>query len=788
MKLKNKISTTSVIKTGFRYLKRHKVLSTLAIYNFLLAVFVILIVSFLYFYSPKAKVFYERKLDRNVNRILKSPGNYFVSLFDNVETEQISIDISFKNFLKLEQKRNIALEKGILESSDDDYVNAKIKYKDKTLKVKLRLKGDWTEHLLGEKWSFRVIVSDENTLMGMKKFSLQHPRTRNYINEWIYHQTLKREGVLGLRYDFVDIILNGKSLGIYAIEEAWDKRLIENNNLREGVIVKFNDKGLWRGVQREREFSSKCEKNCFVSNYVDNSEINFYSLNKTLETPELKKQLYAAKNLLSRFIEGKISFSQIFDINKYAKYIAITQIFGAGHGFVWFNTRYYFNPVTSRLEPIGYDGMPGENIGFSTSIDLTNHLEELEYAKIYLSTLDRLSKKKYMDRLLEDIGEELDKKLNIIHSNYPYFIFDKTYLYYNQNIIRHTLNSTKTLDAYVTNVTSQTIFLELFNKHSLPLEILGIYDGNKPIAIPREKTYLQKKHVYRGTLTNFQILDNNILRGNEKLEVRYNIVGLDSIGHKIIQPIENIDDSFVNRNYIHKLPNIPEFQFLVVNEAHKTITFKVGDWEIKKDMIIPSGYTLIATEGVNLDLKQHAKIISYSPLRFKGNEESYVKVFSSDSTGRGIAVLNAEKESVLTYVIFENLSHPPRGDWALKSAVTFYESAVRINGVQFRNIRSETALNIVRSKFEISHSGFETTKSDAFSGNFSKGKIVNSYFKDIGNDAVVVLACEVILDLLKLENVGGKIFNERKKNKISASNIKISKFEVGVTNKDTSLL
>ena len=55
--------------------------------------------------------------------------------------------------------------------------------------------------------------------------------------------------------------------------------LIENNNLREGVIVKFNDKGHWKGIQREKEFISKCEKNCFVSNYVDNSEINFYSLN-----------------------------------------------------------------------------------------------------------------------------------------------------------------------------------------------------------------------------------------------------------------------------------------------------------------------------------------------------------------------------------------------------------------------------------------------------------------------------------------------------------------------------
>ena len=103
----------------------------------------------------------------------------------------------------------------------------------------MRLKGDWTDHLFGDKWSFRIKVKGDNTLFGMKQFSIHHPRARNFIYEWLYHQALKREGVLSLRYDFIEVTLNGKNLGVYALEEHFEKRLIEHNQYREGPIIKF---------------------------------------------------------------------------------------------------------------------------------------------------------------------------------------------------------------------------------------------------------------------------------------------------------------------------------------------------------------------------------------------------------------------------------------------------------------------------------------------------------------------------------------------------------------------
>ena len=105
----------------------------------------------------------------------------------------------------------------------------------------MRLKGDEVDHLRGKKWSYRVKVKGDRTLLGLKVFSLQHPGTRNYLDEWFYHQLLEREDVLSLRYSFVHLTLNGKDMGIYALEEHFAKQLVEHHQRREGPIVRFDE-------------------------------------------------------------------------------------------------------------------------------------------------------------------------------------------------------------------------------------------------------------------------------------------------------------------------------------------------------------------------------------------------------------------------------------------------------------------------------------------------------------------------------------------------------------------
>ena len=164
---------------------------------------------------------------------------------------KISLFIKKKSFEKIQTKRENAIKNGVLITNENDLVNAQISINNsKKLNSEIRLKGDWTDHLLdAKKWSFRIILEGTETLNGMRKFSVQHPKTRNYLWEWLFNKVVKRNNLVGLRYDFVDLELNVVDrdsiqriqLGIMAIEESFDKILIENNRRREGVIIAFDE-------------------------------------------------------------------------------------------------------------------------------------------------------------------------------------------------------------------------------------------------------------------------------------------------------------------------------------------------------------------------------------------------------------------------------------------------------------------------------------------------------------------------------------------------------------------
>src|SRR5262245_1985592 len=165
------------------------------------------------------------------------------------DAERLVLDVKHEHFQKLAYQRELALGRGLRLATDDDFVPARIRRQgEPSRRAEIRLKGDWVDHLSGPKWSFRVKLRGEDTLFGMKNFSLQHPKTRRFVYEWVFHQALEREDIIPLRYDFVEVTINGKDLGVYALEEHFDKRLVEHQRRREGPILKFDESLHWRDI------------------------------------------------------------------------------------------------------------------------------------------------------------------------------------------------------------------------------------------------------------------------------------------------------------------------------------------------------------------------------------------------------------------------------------------------------------------------------------------------------------------------------------------------------------
>ena len=82
---------------------------------------------------------------------------------------------------------------------------------------------------------------------------------------------------------------------------------------------------------------------------------------RILEDKDLSIQFEEAKNLLESFRLGSLETHEVFDVDKLAKYFAINTLMGSTHSSFWNNIRFYYDPITSRLEPIGYDSLTGGN-------------------------------------------------------------------------------------------------------------------------------------------------------------------------------------------------------------------------------------------------------------------------------------------------------------------------------------------------------------------------------------------------------------------------------------------
>ena len=174
------------------------------------------------------KIANARTAEKVFKAITLGPFRWMDSHIRGVDLPEVYIDIKFKHFRKLQEKRKESLQRGVLITAEGDYVPAKIRHEGRTVKVKIRLKGDWARNPNDKKMSFRVHVDH---LLGMRRFSLQNPKARIYDGD-LFFEAIKREGILAPRHSFVDLTVNGTKMGIMALEEHFSKELLESQGRR----------------------------------------------------------------------------------------------------------------------------------------------------------------------------------------------------------------------------------------------------------------------------------------------------------------------------------------------------------------------------------------------------------------------------------------------------------------------------------------------------------------------------------------------------------------------------
>ena len=722
--------------------------------------------------------------------------------------ERLFINMSFTHYEELKRQRAEALEKQVLTVTNEDYVSATLGHNGKSIPVKTRLKGDLTDHLQqGDKWSFRIKVKGDNTFIGMKQFSLHHPNARNYVYEWLFHRALHREDVLGLRYDFVTVTLNGRDLGVYALEEHFEKRLIEHNRRREGPIIRFSEERLWEEWQQQKiPFSGARQSG--GGSYLA-SEIDAFQSQRWHSDPSDRAVHDQAVALLESFRRGERVTSEVFDVATLARFLAITDLMGAEHGARWHNTRFYYNAVSSRLEPIGFDGDSGKPI-----TSLVYHMKDRhwsqnawsadpEYFKSlfadprlveeYFAALQRVSQPDYLNDFFAEIQGELKYKLRTVHSEDPLFHFDKETLFRNQRYIQSALKPAVAIAAYHWQTTPGGFTLRLGNLQALPVEIVGVVYRDHTCVTPLGASLLAGRAP--AELVEYTDVDVTLPMGSTSSEaaladvrVQFRIPGTGVIRDAYVTMWPFADTVSQAEDVMRKAPNVERFGFIRVNDASRSIIILSGDWTLTEDLVVPRGYTFKCGPGTRLHLNQSAMIVSYSRLNFIGEESAPIVIDSPDTTGQGLLVMTAPDQSILEQVAFRTLAYPSRSGWSLTGAVTVYESSVWFRDCKFVENHSEDALNVIRSEFVVSDCDFVGTQSDAFDADFCRGEIRDSTFQHCGNDGIDVSGSIVNLARIRVAYAADKGVSVGENSQVNAKDVSVFRSRVGIAIKDLSHL
>jgi hypothetical protein len=124
--------------------------------------------------------------------------------------------------------------------------------------------------------------------------------------------------------------------------------------------------------------------------------------------------------------------------------------------------------------------------------------------------------------------------------------------------------------------------------------------------------------------------------------------------------------------------------------------------------------------------------------------------------------------------------------WILTGSVSFYESDVSVSNCAFVSNQCEDALNIIRSSFVVDSSLFKNVFSDAFDGDFCVGKVLNSTYENIGNDAIDFSGSDIYVENCIMTGIGDKGISIGENSSVEAVNTSISGAAIGVSAKDLS--
>jgi len=759
------------------------------------------------------------------------------------EVPRIFIDIGFEDHETLRRKRREALEAGFLFRSEDDQVPATIRHEGRQVKVRVRLKGDFLDHLTTEKWSLRVETRRGEELFGLRRFSLQAPHTRFYQLEPLFLDHARREGLLAVRSFFVDVTLNGDRMGLMNVEEHFSKELLESQGKPEGVIVGYDETDFWHSYRRSRVVEQTMEEQGQereLAKTFDNwkvGRVEPFRRKKVAQSPLLSGHADLAVGMLRGMAQGTLRPSEIFDADLLGRYVAICDMWGLWHPLRFHNLRFYLNPVTLKLEPVAFDGAVGKNwrrglFSFRLSHFFSFVIADPEVTEAYRKHMRRLFTREYRDDLEAFLAERESVYLGVLHREFPdigRFDFDTigrkytlmerldspspfTLRPYEQRRIfdvEYPPHSAAVYAYVVERAPGSGPVVELINPLGSPVIVdelmLESGEGSVPLADLAEvrlpltlqpsfhdpwpwQTTPPPESVYLRLPDDLDPQSTRVT-GTAHVEGRQHRYVFDSM--RYVAPLETS-------------PFSEQADLADVLAAHPSLEWtdgifstRPGRWQVAGSMRIPrllvvegdsirnSGLTV--TAGTTLEFEEEAYLRLFGPLHMEGRPDAPAALRGREGRSwRGLLVSGSPERSVWSNATVADTDFTEDGPWRLTGGVTFYESDVTMTDCRFERTTAEDALNIIRSEFELNGVSIENTASDALDSDFSEGTVLAGRFESIGGDGIDLSGSEVRIRDTRFIGVRDKALSVGEASRLHASAVEIRGAGAALASKDGS--
>ncbi|MDA8607119.1 hypothetical protein N9L56_00485 [Gammaproteobacteria bacterium] len=622
-------------------------------------------------------------------------------------------------------------------------VNVKYSFGECSHKARVRLHGDWKDHInfeRGGKLNQSIDVSlQEGSIANIIKFKLLLPITRRYENEIILTKLLRITDFVAPRTSLVPVVINGTSSEMLFQEKA-AKELVEGMDRREGPLFEGDERFLFNNFNDLNTSASHLDlENISLSKITNDNwaSSNYVSAYIALNSFSQLQKTYMTygRDLENYILDWKIlSHNNEGLIDKWAMYEMLLFAANSSHALIPHNRKFFYNSLESGFEPVYFDGNPREIdtrwIRQMPDFSKYRHLKNEHFESLY-QIIKSLSPKVFAEQMEGNLYKPSTEKTEAIINNLLIKILRLQVEFNNLNSIEQKLK-----------------------KPDESISIKESLKDNIRKSIPNSRIINIENLTSDKNLSYFPasvcLVDENSCKGYQ--------IEIFEIGKMLER--KKLSNLEIDAHFFIAPPALNQYKT-------KTKIFMGGDIKLKSSINTVLNFN-IKTKTLIIELLTHE---DWALIKESNLEDITIKLLSKIDY----------EESTLSPVRINQ--------FGLTGCLTFYKSSFNNSKIlaNAKNTNCEDIVNIMNSNGDIQSLKISNASADGLDLDFSNINIENVSILNAKNDCADFSQGNYKIESGIFKNCGDKGISVGEKSTFLAKNLQIASANVGISSKDSSI-